>query len=370
MVYSFITDDLAMAANPVLEANSYYPMGLPMAVLSKISSTVHNRYGYQGKEMQNQEWTDGSGLNAYDFEARMYDPQLGVWHNQDPAGQYASPYMAMGDNWVNGIDPNGKSFFGGILKGLWNSVKITAGLFAFNKHETVFANLFGLVKRFTWELPQEAVGYVAAEGENAMGMVDNVSYFDGTTVLHENNLASEWDRGGQAFTIGNFINGPDDITTSPNDRILQHEYGRYLQSQADGLAYLPFTAIPDLINSMGDKNNLFILNKPTDWDGNARALKYFNEYYGGIYSSTANPDGKVIWNFNITNGNPIHGYDPTKLITDPVNQAALNNAMRRPSFVDVLSGAFIPALPFWLDAISNIKDDSPVVPPATKYKTL
>jgi RHS repeat-associated protein len=86
-----------------------------MAVLSKIFSTVHNRYGYQGKEMQNQEWTDGSGLNAYDFEARMYDPQLGVWHNQDPAGQYASPYMAMGDNWVNGIDPTG-------TKSFWNTL--------------------------------------------------------------------------------------------------------------------------------------------------------------------------------------------------------------------------------------------------------
>jgi RHS repeat-associated protein len=105
-----LTDDPALAANPVLEANSYYPMGLPMAVLSKISSTVHNRYGYQGKEMQNQEWADGSGLNAYDFEARYYDPQLGVWHNQDPAGQYASPYLAMGDTWPNGIDPNGESF--------------------------------------------------------------------------------------------------------------------------------------------------------------------------------------------------------------------------------------------------------------------
>jgi RHS repeat-associated protein len=58
----------------------------------------HNPFAYQGKEMQDGEFSFGSGLEMYDFSARFYDQQLGVWHNQDPSGQYASPYMAMGNN--------------------------------------------------------------------------------------------------------------------------------------------------------------------------------------------------------------------------------------------------------------------------------
>lgn len=108
-----LTDDPTMTANPILEATSYYPTGLPMTWLNKVASgTSHNRYGYQGKEMQECEFSVGNGLNMYDFSARFYDQQLGVWHSQDPDGQFASPYMAMGNNWVNGVDPSGKSFWG------------------------------------------------------------------------------------------------------------------------------------------------------------------------------------------------------------------------------------------------------------------
>ena len=73
--------------------------------------------------MQNQEWNDGSGLEEYDFASRFYDPQLGRWNTQDPASQYASPYVGMGNKWPNGIDPSGKKFWS------WNTLD-TLGLIA------------------------------------------------------------------------------------------------------------------------------------------------------------------------------------------------------------------------------------------------
>jgi len=38
---------------------------------------------------------------------RQYDSRLGRWLTKDPMGQYASPYMAMGNNPVSFIDPSG-----------------------------------------------------------------------------------------------------------------------------------------------------------------------------------------------------------------------------------------------------------------------
>ena len=99
---------------PVLEENHYYPFGLTMAGISdKAVKTQYaeNKFRFNdGTELQNKEFGDGSGLELYDAQHRMYDPQLGRFGQADPladAMPYYSPYSFGSNDPISHVDPFG-----------------------------------------------------------------------------------------------------------------------------------------------------------------------------------------------------------------------------------------------------------------------
>lgn len=106
-------DDLVVkhTSGPLVAESHYYSYGVKMeGISSHCASTIKNKNQFIDKERQFDEFSDGSGLEMYDFDARFYDQQLGRFFTQDPlsgATPRWSPYTYGFDNPSRYLDPTG-----------------------------------------------------------------------------------------------------------------------------------------------------------------------------------------------------------------------------------------------------------------------
>lgn len=202
----------------------------------------------------------------FDFGSRFYDPQLGRWFTPDPAEQFANPYLAMGNNPVVYVEPDGE-FVGTVITAVydfwriglteggfefWNwgsknfrdawrefdptaewsrtnkAFKVDLGLFKTDPEKDFFGRAWELISRFTWQLPQTLAGFHTAQLTNLTQNANWVKHKYGATVVQRTKS------GGSAVTLGNYIIGDNEIEADPHNYLFQHEYGHYLQSQAMG----------------------------------------------------------------------------------------------------------------------------------------
>ena len=264
------------------------------------------------------------------MNGRMYDPALGRMlspdnyagldgttqsYNQysyvqnnplkytDPTGEFLLPAIALI------TDAIGAAFNGGLDFGnnagrdkAWSSIdptgswsktgkalRIDAGLFETDPHKSTIGRIWEVASRFTLQLPQEIMGNMAAHIDNLFNGVEDVSYFDGATIVRSKK-GSLFDNG--AFTLGSYIHGTNDLTTdlsSKNGQWLQHEYGHYVQSQNFGLFYLPFFALPSLASATfgtAKQHNGFYTEQGANYYGN----EHLRDYYPTVgWKNDSNP---------------------------------------------------------------------------------
>jgi RHS repeat-associated protein len=102
---------VTQTSDALMEETHYYPFGLTMAgISSKAAGSLENKYKYNGNEIQNKDFSDGSGLESYDANFRQRDAQTGRWWQLDPmmeAHPDISPYAFVNNNPCLYSDPLG-----------------------------------------------------------------------------------------------------------------------------------------------------------------------------------------------------------------------------------------------------------------------
>ncbi len=219
-----------------------------------------------------------------------------------------------------------------------NDLKIWGGLFVSDSNKRFIGRTGEVLSRITYQLPQTIGGFGTAQFYNVFTRkVNTVDYCLGSTVL---NMNVSW----PGVSLGSYILAKEVIKPDPNNKMFQHEYGHYLQSQRMGFAYLIRVGLPAIM-SKGEHDE-----HPVEVSCTAEACIYFHSTYSNFENNTKYGD-TLGWNYYFNPLPDTVGYRvPYKLDSltaiDFENHTHLEQLKKlkvRATFIDYASWVFPPA---------------------------
>jgi RHS repeat-associated protein len=193
-----------------------------MLVPNRHGSTYSYRYGFNGKEKDDE--IKGEG-NSLDFGARMLDPRVGRWWGKDPDKRgWINPYSSFSNNPIRYIDPDGRWQTDGHY---WTILLLCEILGIPNAEE---------IARFAEYPDTDIMGYNARE---------RYTWIDGSEQSHTHSLTNGWHFKERANTLEMLLD---------TDIINVKEYGRLLHRLGDTYAHSRLDD-PERMYGVGNSND-------------------------------------------------------------------------------------------------------------------
>jgi len=126
----------------------------PCGARRKFVSGDHYKHGYQGQFTEKDE-----EVNWDAFELRNWDGRLARWTSIDPANQFWSPYLGMGNDPVNLFDPDGAKV---AYNGFGDWVRVQFGRLFSSEFNQKFKGLRGQSETYTFNRV-DGDGFISAD---------------------------------------------------------------------------------------------------------------------------------------------------------------------------------------------------------------
>jgi len=328
----------------IVQQTDYYPYGLIAKNWTRVGEKATKDL-FQGKTYEDlTKW--------YDFHARQYDAALGRWFGVDPQNQFHSPYLAMGNNPVMMVDPDGElAWFIPIIAG----AIINTALNAKNINNV-------------WDaLGYAAVGAAAGAIGGGVGMHVGAGLKTGGFLAGAISGASDGASGGFASGFGNTAVGGGSLTQSLKAGALGAGIGGLSGGLLGGLT----SGIASGLNDRSFWNGSLDLSSRTtacvsclieplpiqDLSG-VTVFEKFNPVAAGVYRA-----GASFWSHPVTYATV---FATTSVIGGGIASSLLRTASRGAQAANVASKGVVNTVPRTKDVLGHIFRNAPGhVNPAT-----
>ena len=157
-------------------------------ISSRAANSLENSLQFVGKEKQHAEFIDGTGLEMYDFGARLFDQQIGRFIGIDAYTEKyhaLSPFHYSANNPINAYDFDGNDFRL-VIDHEKHTITIEASYYARHKdnkdEQSVISNIISF-----WNSQSGKYQYHVGEGENAISYTVNFNLTETSGVTYSEN---------------------------------------------------------------------------------------------------------------------------------------------------------------------------------------